>query len=169
MRFAAVAFVAGGLLVLPSQLGESALNPVLDLVVVIVVVAVGVLCDMVGVASTRAKEQPFLSRAAKRAPGARQSLHLVRHADRVATVMSDLVGDTMGTVAGALAAAMAVHLAEPRSIAAVTALAVGVLSGVTVGLKALAKYVAVHRAQSVVALAGRVLQTIGFDPPRAKG
>lgn len=157
------------MLVVPSQLGGPWLNPAVDVAVVIVVVATGVLCDMVGVASTRAKEQPFLSRAAKRTPGARQSLYLVRHADQVATVMSDLVGDTTGTVAGALAAAMVVRLAEPRSIAVVTAIAVGILSAVTVGLKALAKYLAVHRAHSVVAVAGRLLETMGFDPPRAKG
>ncbi|MHB1505664.1 MAG: hypothetical protein ACYCOS_00725 [Sulfobacillus sp.] len=169
VRFAAVAFVAGGLLVLPSQLATPLLDPALDVAVVMVVVAVGVAADMVGVASTRAKEQPFLSRAAKRTSGARQSLYLVRHADRVATVMSDLVGDTTGTVAGALAAAMAVRLAEPKSIAVVTAIAVGVLSAVTVGLKALSKYLAVHRADSVVTFAGRLLATVGFDPPRSKG
>lgn len=169
VRFAGAALLVGGLLALPSQLAEPLFAPALDLAVVATVVAIGVACDMVGVASTRAHERPFLARAAKRAAGARQSLYLVRHADAVATVMSDLVGDTTGTVAGALVAAMAVRLADPRSIAVVTAMAVGVLSAVAVGLKALSKNLAVHRADSVVSFAGRLLATVGFDPPRPKG
>jgi CBS domain containing-hemolysin-like protein len=81
--------------------------PVLPALVVLgAIVALGVVSDGIGVAVTRAHEPPFRAMAARRLPGARHSLYLLRNADRVASLCSDVIGDIASTVSGAAAIAL---------------------------------------------------------------
>lgn len=169
VQVALLALVLGTALAFPAQLGVVSFSPYLSALVIAVVVLIGVFADIVGVSATRAHEKPFMARASKRIPGAREGLYLVRHADAVATVLLDLVGDLAGTVSGALAAGLVLRLVHPHALALATAIAVGVLSAFTVGLKALAKAYAVRRADAVVSVAGRVLHSLGVLPFRPKG
>lgn len=168
-QVALAALVLGVAVAWPAQLALSSFPPVVSLVVIVLVVLVGVVADIIGVAATRGDEEPFLARASKRAAGARQGLYLIRHADAVATVLSDLVGDLSGTVSGALAAGLAIRVAHPVSLPLATAIVVGGVSAFSIGLKALSKAFAVRQAEVVVRLAGKVLSAIGFRPSRPKG
>ena len=61
--------------------------------------------DIIGVAVTAAREEPFHAMAVDRVSGAQQAIRLVRHADKVATFTNDMIGDVAGTLSGAVAAA----------------------------------------------------------------
>jgi hypothetical protein len=140
--------------------------------VVALVIAVGLVFDLVGVSCTAAAAEPFHARAAHRYPGAVQSLRLVRHADRVANFCLDFVGDVSGTLAGALGTAAVYSLAHGHSVLLWGSLAVAVIAGLNVGMKALAKAVAVADAEAVVTLAGEVLwalERLGMPPLLANG
>ena len=124
------------------------------------VLAVGILFDIIGVAVTAADPRPFHSMAAHKEPGAKEALVLLRNAGRVSSVCNDVVGDICGIVSGTTTAVIVVRLqtafALPESVllsVAVTAL----VSGLTIGGKALGKTVALNKSTSVVYWVGRFL------------
>ena len=128
--------------------------------VLAVFIGLGILCDIIGVAVTAADPRPFHSMAAHKEPGAKEALVLLRNAGRVSSVCNDVVGDICGIVSGTTTAVIVVRLqtafALPESVllsVAVTAL----VSGLTIGGKALGKTVAVNKSTSVVYWGGRFL------------
>lgn len=148
-------FVAALVVALPAQGVMVRLDARLGLSVIAVITLTGILFDVIGVATAAASETPFHARAARRLPGARQSLWLVRNADRVAAFANDLVGDLAGTVSGAAVVALAARLVVHGEL--VGAVGVAALAGITVGAKAAGKGYAIAHADEVVARAGRVM------------
>ncbi|MEW6523134.1 MAG: hypothetical protein AB1445_06105 [Bacillota bacterium] len=155
-----MAFVAAFVVALPAQaaMGHLAVAPAL--VVLLIITLTGIFFDMVGVATAAADEIPFHARASKRVRGARQSLWLVRNADRVAAFANDVVGDIAGTISGAAVAALTFRLAagiaggvdRTLSIAGVA-----LVAGLTVGGKAAGKGYAIAHANDIVARTGRFM------------
>ena len=128
--------------------------------VLAVFIGLGILFDIIGVAVTAADPRPFHSMAAHKEPGAKEAL--VPAAERRAGVqrLQRRGGDICGIVSGTTTAVIVVRLqtafALPESVllsVAVTAL----VSGLTIGGKALGKTVALNKSTSVVYWVGRFL------------
>ncbi len=135
------------------------LTPLPSVLLLLALVAAGVLADLVGVATTAARESALHAMAADRVPGARQGVGLVRHADRVASIANDLIGDVVGTLSGAVAAQLAVRLWTPgtKAQSLATTLLLALVAGLTVGGKAYAKRLALREPELVIAAVGRAL------------
>ena len=122
-------------------------------------IALGIVFDILGVAVTAADPRPFHSMAAHKEKGAKEALSLLRNASQVSSVCNDVVGDICGIVSGTTAAVIVVRLQEALSLrsvlisVAVTAL----ISGLTIGGKALGKTFAMKQSTKVVYWAGRFL------------
>ncbi len=67
-------------------------------VVLILVILVGILFDLIGVATTIAKEEEFNSMAAKRIRGSKQAIKLIRNSPKVSNFCADVVGDICGVL-----------------------------------------------------------------------
>lgn len=160
LRVAAVAFVVALLVTWPTQTATLKWPMIAAFPVLLIIILLGVTFDIVGVAATRAHETPFHARSATRRPGARKALRLVREADRVATFCSDMVGDIAGTLSGALSAGLALRVAPPAWSAPAAIVAVALVSALTIGLKSAAKGLAVRQADTIVWLAGRLLEAV---------
>jgi CBS domain containing-hemolysin-like protein len=152
-----LAFLVAIFVSLPAQAAVQRLGapPALGLVALLVIV--GVLGDLVGVAAAAADEPSLHAMAAKRLPGARAALHLKRRADRVTSVAGDIVGDIASTISAAAGAAIALRVAAasgwPAELTA--AVAIGGVAGLTVGGKAFVKGLALRHAN-------RVLYAVGY-------
>ena len=79
-------------------------------VILLIIVVIGILFDIVGVAVTSANEKPFHSMASRRLPGARESILLLRNAEKVSSICNDVVGDICGVVSGAASATIAARI-----------------------------------------------------------
>ena len=115
--------------------------------------------DIIGVAVTAADPKPFHSMAAHKEKGAKEALKLLRNADRVSSVCNDVVGDICGIVSGATGAVIVARLQKGLNLESVL-ISVGVtalISGATIGGKALGKPFAMNQSKRVVHLAGRFL------------
>ena len=163
-RWALTAFVMAvalsGLLSLSSEAILENAGLLLALLILALFIGLGILFDIIGVAVTAADPRPFHSMAAHKEPGAKEALVLLRNAGRVSSVCNDVVGDICGIVSGTTTAVIVVRLqtafALPESVllsVAVTAL----VSGLTIGGKALGKTVALNKSTSVVYWVGRFL------------
>ena len=129
------------------------------LVLLLVIVGLGIIFDIVGVAVTAAREEPFHAMAVDRVAGAQQAVRLIRHADRVANFANDMVGDVAGTLSGAVATAvvMRVLLLRPGfKEPVVTTLMVAVIAALTVAGKACGKVIALKYADDIVLAVGRL-------------
>ena len=129
------------------------------LIILCLFILLGIVFDIIGVAVTAADPRPFHSMAAHKVRGAKDSLKLIRNASTVSSVCNDVVGDICGIVSGTTAAVIVVRLQaalDLRSVlisVAVTAL----ISGLTIGGKALGKPFAMRQSKRVVHLVGRFL------------
>ncbi len=75
--------------------------------VLAVFIALGVVFDILGVATTTATPAPFHSMASHRERGAAEALWLLKNAEKVSSICNDVVGDISGIVSGATAATIA--------------------------------------------------------------
>ena len=128
------------------------------LLMLIVFIGLGILFDIIGVAVTSADPRPFHAMAAHKERGAKESLMLLRNAERVSSVCNE-VGDICGIVSGATGAVIVTQLQRALDLRSVL-ISVGVtalISGLTIGGKALGKTVAIKKSTQVVYWAGRFL------------
>ena len=124
--------------------------------------AVAIVFDMIGVAVTAADPKPFHSMAAHKEKGAKEAIRLLKNANQVSSFCNDVVGDICGIVSGSTAAVIVVELQRDLSTTsilisiAVTAL----ISGITIGGKALGKTVAINECTGVVYRVARLMHTL---------
>lgn len=147
--------------------------------VLLTVVLIGIFFDIIGTATTAAKEEPFHAMASDRLPGARAAIDLVRNADRVASFCNDVVGDICGTVSGGISTALVVDLVTNNNLYhledLISLFTIGLVAALTVGGKAAGKSLAIRRANNIVFQVARVMEAgehifgMGNTKKRQKG
>ena len=130
--------------------------------ILLLFILLGIMFDIIGVAVTAANPKPFNSMAAHRVKGAKEALYLIRNAEKVASFCNDVVGDICGIVSGSTAAVIVAALQRDFSTTnvmisiSVTAL----ISGLTIGGKALFKKVAINECTAVVYRVARIMHAL---------
>ena len=125
-------------------------------------IALGIVFDMVGVAVTAADPRPFHSMAAHKEKGGKEAIRLLKNANQVSSFCNDVVGDICGIVSGSTAAVIVTQLQRDLSTHSVL-LSIGItalISGITIGGKALGKTVAINDCTNVVYRVARVMHTL---------
>jgi CBS domain containing-hemolysin-like protein len=127
-----------------------------------VFIIVGIIFDVIGIAVTAATEAPFHSMAAHRERGAAESLRLIKNADKVTCYCNDVIGDVTGIVSGTTAALIAARLMEGFSTENLLFPLVisGVVTGLTVGGKAIGKTLAFNKSTEIVLSVGKLLHLL---------
>ena len=136
------------------------------------IIAVGIVFDVIGMAVATADEKPFHSMAARKVPGAHESITLLRNAERVSSICNDVVGDICGVISGSASATIAAliltnaELGWPRGVSLTMS---AMAAGLTVGGKAIGKTVAVNSCTQIVHMVGRLIFTLhGFAKKKNK-
>ncbi len=133
---------------------------ILKFIILLVIIFVGIIFDIVGVAVTSADEKPFHSMAARKVAGAQESIMLLRNAERVSSICNDVIGDICGVISGSASAAIAAVIIRDYtgSVQQIVMLGMSALvAGLTVGGKALGKTYAIHSCTSIVTFVGKIL------------
>ena len=126
-------------------------------------ILLGIVFDIIGVAVTAADERPFHSMAARKTPGARQALTLIRRANKVSSFCNDVVGDICGIVSGSTAAVIVLRVQEvlpvrtPLVMVGVSLGITALVSGLTIGGKAFGKEIAINNSKEIISMIGRIL------------
>lgn len=131
--------------------------------ILLIIVAVGILFDIVGVAVTSADEKPFHSMASRRVPGAKEAIRLLRNAGRVSSICNDVIGDICGVVSGAASATIAARGLTYIDFSWPQAVSLGMsalVAGLTVGGKAVGKTVAIRSCTEIVFLVGKIIASL---------
>ncbi|MEE1036668.1 MAG: hypothetical protein U0L15_06080 [Oscillospiraceae bacterium] len=164
--FLVTILISGTISLLSDILMENSSMAVAFLILLFIIL-VGIVFDIIGMAVATADEKPFHSMAARKVPGAQESIALLRNAERVSSICNDVVGDICGVVSGSASATIAAQILSnfemtwPQIISlAMSALA----AGLTVGGKAIGKSFAVNSCTTIVHTVGRIVYILHHLP-----
>lgn len=131
----------------------------LDVLILILVITIGIVADMIGIAAVAAEEESFHAKASKKVFGAKKGLFLVKNAHRVTIFMNDIVGDICGILSGSLGTIIILKTASnwhvPKSW--LDLLALSLIAAITVGGKSLLKSYGFRKANEIILVIGKIL------------
>lgn len=132
----------------------------------IIVIFIGIIFDIIGIAVAAADEAPHHARAAKKVFGAKQSVYLIKHADMVANFANDIVGDITGTLSGAMGATIIIRVVNnnPELLSfkvILNIIMLALIASCTVTGKAWGKSLAINEANRIMDATGRIIA--GFE------
>ena len=132
---------------------------VLAAATLLIFVLLGIVFDMVGVAVTAADSAPFHAMASHKEKGGKEAIWLINNAERVSSICNDVVGDICGIISGTTAAVIVLLLQNSFSISNTLAsiIITALISGITIGGKALGKSTAIKQSTKVVTAAAKFL------------
>ena len=134
----------------------------IPILVLVIFILLGIVFDMIAVAVTAADPKPFHSMAAHGEKGGREAIRLLNMSNRVSSLCNDVVGDICGIVSGSTATVIVVLLQNSfgwRSIV-VSTVVTALISGLTIGGKAIGKKVAMKKSKDVIYLTAKVLSVL---------
>ena len=138
----------------------SGVGLIISILILIVFVGISILFDMIGVAVTAGNIEPFLARASKKEKGAKESIKLIKNAEKISSFCCDIVGDSCGILSGAVGASLAVFIYSGESgflAILIPALVSSVVTSLTVFGKAIFKGVAVNNSDQIILRVGKFL------------
>ena len=159
--FATIAISAAISLVSDIVMGKSSM--IVAFFILLMIVFIGILFDIVGMAVATADEKPFHAMASRKVKGAKECIMLLRNAERVSSICNDVVGDICGVVSGSASATIAAQVLSnfELSFASVVPLVLSSLvAALTVGGKAVGKGIAVRGCTDIVYHAGQVIYAV---------
>ena len=128
--------------------------------ILFIIILVGILFDVIGMAVATADEKPFHSMAARKVPGAHEAISLLRNAERVSSICNDVIGDICGVVSGSASATIAVQILRHFQFSwpqLISLLMSALAAGLTVGGKAIGKTFAVNSCTAIVHMVGKLI------------
>lgn len=131
----------------------------LSFTLLVLIILIGIVFDIIGTASTAASEVPFHAKASRKLFGAKQSVTLVKNADKVANICNDVIGDVCASISGAIGATIVGTIAynSEYSLVIAGAIMTGFISAATVGGKALGKRWALDKANDIIYFVGKII------------
>jgi CBS domain containing-hemolysin-like protein len=164
VSIAVITLVLAAIFSITSNAILGGLNWAYGMLIVLAIVVMGVIFDVVGVASTATDEKPFHAMASEKVKGAKHAILIARNADRVSNFCNDVIGDISGIVSGTAAAIvvleLAVSLGEGEGTPLHTIISViftSIVAAITVGGKAFGKSFAINNATQIIFQVGRLL------------
>lgn len=132
---------------------------IVAITVLFVIVLLGILFDILGVAVSTATEEPFHSMAAKRIAGAKTSIKIIRAAQQLSSLFNDVIGDIAGILSGAMTAAVVGKIATgaPGINMIIELSLTGLVSAVMIGGKAAGKGFAMTNNNMIVFVLGKTI------------
>lgn len=154
-----VFFLAFGLSIFFSFISENLMNKFnifISLFMLLLIILIGILFDIIGIAVTSATEEPFHAMAADKIPGGKEAVQLIRNADIVSNFCNDVVGDISGIISGAAGATIVLKIIKSNILNSkagdliLSILMSGFISTLTIGGKAIGKILALGNSKSIV-------------------
>lgn len=122
-------------------------------IVLIMIILIGIIFDIIGIAVTTADEKPFHSMAANKIGEARYAIKLVRNAGQVSNFCNDVIGDISGILSGAAGTTIIFKLIDRYPFINSTIFTIvftSLIASFTVGGKAFGKSIALLYHEKII-------------------
>ncbi len=131
----------------------------MQFVVLLLIIFIGIIFDIMGLAVATADEKQFHSMAARKIKEGKIAVMMIRNADKMSSVCNDVVGDICGIVSGATAASIAMRVFTDPSVSFFGNLLVTALvSGMTIGGKAIGKYFGMNFSEDILYVIAKLVR-----------
>jgi len=139
---------------------------IMSFAILAIFIIVGIVFDVIGIAVTAASEAPFNSMATRRQSGAAEALRLIKNANRVTCYCNDVIGDVTGIISGTTAALIAARLMDGFNTESLLfpVLISAIVTGLTVGGKAVGKTLAFNKSTEIVLKVGQIFNILRIMP-----
>lgn len=128
------------------------------ILILILVILLGVIFDIIGVAVTVADESEFHAKATKKLRGAKTSVKLIKNASQVSNICADVIGDICGVLSGAISAVISLKITEKLGISYNIQFLIGALvASLTIGGKAIGKGIARKHSTKIISILGKII------------
>ncbi len=120
-------------------------------------IVIGIAFDIVGVAVASADEKTFHSMASRKVFAARESILLIRKAEKVSNFCNDVVGDIAGIVSGSMIGVVVGYMMDAGlsfNELMLSTILTGLVAAMTIGGKSLGKTIAMNNNNTVIYLVG---------------
>ena len=94
-----------------TEITSSKSNVVVSILILLLLIAINIIFDAIGVAATSCDVAPLLAMASKKVKGAAQAVKLAKNAEKVSNICSDVIGDICGIISGSCSAAIIILFA----------------------------------------------------------
>lgn len=129
-------------------------------ILILVIMLLGVVFDIIGIAFATCDSKPFVSMASRKIKKAKSAIRLLQNADIVSNICGDVVGDICGIVSGAAGAAIALMIAADAVDTQQliwTIVISSLIASLTVAGKAAGKTIAIRNNKQIVSFVSYVL------------
>lgn len=125
---------------------------VISLFLLFLVIAIGVIFDMVGISVTVSDINTFNSMSSKRVKGAKLAVKFIKNAEKLSSFCNDVIGDICGIISGALSSSISLMISSSLNlnITITTLLITGIVAALTIGGKALGKSYAINKSNIIL-------------------
>ncbi len=142
--------------------GAEKLNNIVAISVLFLIIILGIVFDILGIAVSTASEEPFHAMAAKKIPGAKTSIKIIRSAQQISSLFNDVIGDIAGIISGAMTTAIVIKIAASISASEtvetlLNLFVAGLAAALMIGGKAAGKGFAMTNNNMIVFVFGKVI------------
>ncbi len=159
---AVITLVLAAIFSIVSSFILSGVSIAVGMFVVFMLILIGIVFDMIGLAAASAREVPFHAMAAEKIPGAKEAIHICRRADRVSSFCNDVIGDISGIVSGTASAVIVLQMVFEMGAGedsplhfALSVVFTSIVAALTVGGKAAGKTLAIRFSTNIVLYVGK--------------
>lgn len=165
IKITVVTFVLSAFFSFISELASSNAHISVMAILLIVLVALSIVTDAIGVAATSCDLAPLLAMASRKEPGSKKAIMLVKNAERVSNICCDVIGDICGIISGACTIAIVIKITvdNPTANYWVSILLSSIVAAVTVGGKSIFKTIAVNNSKELIMFVARILSVFSKD------
>ena len=137
---------------------------VMQFFVLLLIIFIGIIFDIIGLAVATADEKQFHSMAARKIKEGKIAVAMIRNADKMSSICNDVVGDICGIVSGATAASIAIRVFADPSVSFVgNLLMTALVSGMTIGGKAIGKYFGMNFSEDILYVIVKILRFLPIN------
>ena len=154
-----IAFVLSLLMSLITTILLKNVGITLSIIVTFLFVLLGIIFDVIGVASTCADIEVFHSMAARRIKSGKIGVYLIKNASKVSSICCDVVGDICGIISGSAGVTLVAIIVKISNFdyLIVSLIVTALISSMTIGGKATGKGLAINKSNKVISIISKIL------------
>ena len=131
------------------------------IILILLVILIGIIFDIIGVAVTVANEEHFHAQATKKVKSSKTAIKLMKNSARVSNICADVIGDVAGVLSGAMSAIVSMKISSSYGIdESIQYLISATVAALTIGGKAIGKGIAIKYSNKILNGVSKVLSGI---------
>lgn len=151
-----------------TEITASKANIIIAMLLLLLLIIINIVFDGIGIAAASCEVAPLLSMSARKIPGAKIAVILVKNAEKVSNICGDVIGDICGIISGACSITIIAKIAFDNPDAYIFNIILSSLvAAFTVGGKAFVKKIAIKNSKELIMFASRVIGLV-YKPKAQK-